>query len=567
MIARFLMAVLILLPAAVALPAPHGLGPLAPPPPGAGSGTNAPSAADYGLSFRCVPLSEPSSPAETALACPSYVLDVEDLLAQPALILDPNNPDWVAFHALHGGHGVHPTQPPPSNRSRSNELHQPHTTFQSADRGANWADNRYYAPSAIDRPGRTVFGEDNAAVVDGAGNVHLASLYSYRSGAAAANRYAVALWKSGPINQIIDYLVGLQVVELEGRADTLQLGYAPSSGLVAAVWRETAPPAAARGAPGPASIMITSSEAGRGKPWSAPQPWVHACRASSNVIGLGDQFLVACQADAGYDQGPAPAPGRWYLHGYALRSLHQQHLGPLPFERGRVTLVAADGGRLAAVAAGIGAKGRPFLDVAYASDARNWSQPTSLIDEVRPDGESRRPIDVRVLAGAYLRRSGNLHLVYMERYESILGASAPEQRDLFKSLVSVRYGAEVQGAASLQMGSPATRVGVHPTYMGTSPDLFLDLHDSIVSWGPTAAEEKEFIAYGDHGYVRFAEVVEADFLPPPAPPLSEVGALPAATSSTSADVAGVAAGLIASAMVLRLLMTRRRLHAEAPTLG
>src|SRR5581483_8297667 len=129
-----------------------------------------------------------------AVDCPTYVLDAEDLMGQPALVVDPNNVHAMSFSAIHGGRGLHPlpNDQPPSERSRQNSVHQPHTTFVSNDGGKTWGDHPYYAPDAIDPKmcgsvrASSLYGEDNAAVIDPRGKVVLCALYAYAPSSATS---------------------------------------------------------------------------------------------------------------------------------------------------------------------------------------------------------------------------------------------------------------------------------------------------------------------------------------------------------------------------------------------
>src|SRR5689334_13487865 len=104
-------------------------------------------------------------------------------MAQPDLAIDPRDSTLVAFHALHGGPGLRTAvqDPSPTEHSRDDAVHQPHTTFQSRDGGSTWDDNRYYAPEGLRTANAEVFGEDNALELDDKGDITLASLYSHRA--------------------------------------------------------------------------------------------------------------------------------------------------------------------------------------------------------------------------------------------------------------------------------------------------------------------------------------------------------------------------------------------------
>ena len=106
-----------------------------------------------------------------------------------------------------------------------------------------------------------------------------------------------------------------------------------------------------------------------------------------------------------------------------------------------------------------------------------------------------------------------------------------------------------------------SRADFSPTLTGVGNGAYADLHDSLV----LTSDGRELIAYGDYGFVRYAQVVETDFLPPITPLGAQVPAIPLASGGISPALYGVPAGLLSGAMVARTLMARRKQAVEAPS--
>src|SRR5581483_6929730 len=128
-------------------------------------------------------------------------------------------------------------------------------TFVSNDGGKTWGDHPYYAPDAIDpKTGGSVrasslYGEDNAAVIDPRGKVVLGALYAYAPSSATSlgsvqqapsYRYAVALWREPKAGVVPEYNGNLALLQVpEGaKADSLHLVSVPAKGQVLALWRQ-----------------------------------------------------------------------------------------------------------------------------------------------------------------------------------------------------------------------------------------------------------------------------------------------------------------------------------------
>src|SRR5205823_4867058 len=144
------------------------------------------------------------------------------------------------------------------------------------------------------------------------------------------------------------------------------------------------------------------------------------------------------------------------------------------------------------------------VKIAYGELGARWSDG----DEVAPrltQAQGQPLADARVTAAVYAPESGNLHLVYMERVDAARTGSANADRPEFtKVLASVQAEGSFQGLVDLQVGR-ATRITTSPTLTGVGNGAYDDLHDSLV----IAPDGRELLAFGDYGFVRYAQVVEA----------------------------------------------------------
>ena len=566
--------VLLVLPFAAALPL-HGVDPAAPlaPAPRPPAPLRAPAAADaeYEVGFSCPEAVE--GPTDGAPVCPAYVLDREDVFGQPVLVLDPFNPNLAAFSAMHGGRGAHPSpaDQPPTERSRDDAVHQPHTTFVTRDGGAGWEDMPYHAPDSLrqkgvgGRPTTQVYGEDNAAALDAQGRLHLAALYAHRpdagpAGSPAPYQYSVGVWKAKRLEHPVDYNVNVRLLPAGGegasdRIDSLHMAHVPATDLVVTAWRET--PAGA--APTDAGRLVLH--------WTRPQdgalwtrveadPALAACRAVSNPLALDATLYVACLAD-----GANATEWRVLAVDSTTWKTTQAGAVPMPGTTGHLVARGA-GGYMILLASGLQEDGAPTVQVAYGERGAAWSSPEEVAPDILPDDAPL--LDARVTAAAWSPVSGNLHLVHLQRHDlasANAGAGAVEFRKLFVSL-------EAEGGvlATVDLGMGAlSRVDFSPTLTGVGSGAFNDLHDSIVVWRDPKGlgGDREYVAYGDHGYVRFAEVTEENFPIPVVPLGTQVPPVPLATPGAMPVIVGLPAGLLAGAMVVRTLAARRKVAVEA----
>ncbi|MEA3204316.1 MAG: hypothetical protein QOI63_1996 [Thermoplasmata archaeon] len=544
--------------------------------------SGAQASGDYAIVFSCPPAVTSDAAASTApTACPSYVLDTEDVMAQPMLVVDPRDPGLVAFNALHGGTGVRaPTQDPlPTPHSRDNLVHQPHTTFVSRDAGSHWEDHRYPSPLATQhdpqpsplplqapaQDGHEVFGEDNAMVADRHGALTIASLYSARDEKGGPVHFRIVAWSEGRIGSALDYDKGysvLQPTDPDAAVDSLAAVDLPSAGQTILSWRET-------GADGKAWLQMAHRAQGDdGAQWELlPRGQrIGPCSHVSNAIAVDGRVYAACVAADGYPgvgnkgqvQVHAVTPGNWTSE--RVSALAMQGVG-------NVVMASTEGLRTGGmVIAGSGLReGRPVAQVAYGVRGAVWGRAhdyaPQLTDQAAHPGA--RLLEARVNALAVLSTSGTVHLVYMERYD-VQGTGG--QAEFAKSYGAAQLDGRFLGRFPIGFGDPQSRATQSPQISGLGSDVFDDQHDSIVVTRDRSGKERAFVAFGDYGYVRFGEVREQQPPPPLVPPIGAPAAIPTLAASTSPVLVGALAGTLSTAAVLRAALAKSKKAVEAPTL-
>jgi hypothetical protein len=212
------------------------------------------------------------------------------------------------------------------------------------------------------------------------------------------------------------------------------------------------------------------------------------------------------------------------------------------------------------VTSGLAPDGRtPAVRLSYGELGAQWSGAEDIAPKLP---HANAPLgNARVTAAVYAPESGNLHLIYLERVDAARSGSANVDRPEFtKLLASVQAEGSFQGLVDLQVGR-ISRVDFSPTLTGVGSGAYDDLHDSLL----LTADGQELIAYGDYGFVRFARVVETDFLPPVPLLGAQAPAVPLASAGVSPALYAVPAGLLSGAMVARTLMARRKQAVEAPS--
>lgn len=521
--------------------------------------------AEYAIGFRCPEVVDGPTPG--APVCPSYVLDREDIFGQPVLLVDARNPNVIGFSAMHGGRGLHaaPGDEPPSHRSRDDGVHQPHTTFLSRDGGARWEDMPYHAPDSMrqadpvtGQPRNRVYGEDNAAALDGEGRLHLAALYASRpaGGPTTGFAWSVGLWKSKTLDQPVDYHVNLKVVPTgengARRADSLHMTHVPGTDLTVLQWRESGEDNA--------SLVYHWTRSRDGAMWTRQEAdaALGDCRSVSNPLAHEGVLYVACLPNEEGNQTVR-------VLAIDVATWSTSVAGEVGGVEGERLILAARGdhGYMVLVASGLREDGSPTVSLSYGEKGGRWSSSEELAHELTL-APGAPLLDARVTAAAFSPISGSVHLIYLERHDLASAnqdrASAPEYT---KVLGSVQAEGPFLGRVDLGLGA-LNRVDFSPTLTGVGSGAFDDLHDGIVVWRDTSGmgRHREFVAYGDHGYVRFAEVVEENFPIPIVPLGGGAPPVPLATPGSLPVLVGLPAGLLAGAMVVRTLAARRKVAVE-----
>lgn len=525
--------------------------------PGTGPAWQSEPTTEYDLRFECPPLATrdtglpPEADQEPPTACPAYVLDVEDILAQPDLAVDPKDNTQVAFHALHGGPGLATPLKgqPPSPWSRDNAVHQPHTTFQSRDGGSTWDDNRYYAPGDLSSSNAEVYGEDNAISLDDKGRVTLASLYASRTEQDDEPHYTVYLWSSDRIKTTMDYSKSSVSRDVPAglRADSLDLAWSAGARETVAAWRTSGPE-------GPR--VHVEHGGGESTQWASwPEDAaarVGACDVLSNLASVGDRVLFACaqgsdtrlwaiEADLNVtDLGLAPVHAMTSLRLASAEGMHDDGI--------------VLGGATAR-------EGRSVVLVVWGVAGQDWGRPVEVGPSVTELGQhgGAQLLDTRMTALAVKASSGTAHFLVQEQYT---GGQATDSRVFGKMYGVVQSTGRFLGTFALGYGDPQSRANVPATIGGTDPVAFHDAHDSFAVVKGKMGEERLFVAFGDYGYVRFAEVKEVEPPVPVFPAIAAPAAIPATTAATSPALVAAAAGALSMAAVSRIVLARSKKSVE-----
>lgn len=564
----------------------------------------------YDVRFVCPMLEAGDVPAPDLERgrCPEDVGDEGDVMTSPILLVDPINPNFRAFNALHGGHGIQALgDGAPSETSRDNNLHQPHSTWYTQDTRL-WNDNPYYsplapppshqnvedppvaAPTGVQVAGRQVFGEDNAATLDAQGRAYLASLYAYRETAGqGAYQYAFGLWKSHRVNQPVDYYSGNIVYKFPTGVNVSDpfAVYVGGADRVGVFWLE-------QNATSPLKSYINGlwTVPGRGALWT-PIPErarIGPCDALTNPIAYQSILYIGCFPGEGYTQNPRATPGQLQIHSFDARQdrWNSTWVDETTIGRGiskpNAVLFDRTSGRMGVASAGIETNGGVFIKVAYGRLGAEWDPADNYANAVvnaivRPPGVTMVS-EARINAAAFILRSGNVHMIYQERYDFGDGQSPPAaSAEFFKGFLSVHSGAEHTfnqlkplgtddaNPQSVQTTPPADRASPCQLFDAryvSQAGVYKDLHDSIVVWNGRKGEQREFVAFGDCGNIRVAEVVEDEAIlfgfpaPPGTPPI------PSPLAGANTAIVGAVAGTIAGAMVLRMLAFKKKVAVEAP---
>lgn len=574
------------------------------------------ASATYEMRFKCPMVANPNSPDRNntnLIRCPVDIIDPLDIMGNPVLVVDPKEIGYMAFSALHGGGGLQsPGNEPPTNQSRDNFVHQTHTTFYTRDGNwENWVDNPYYSPlapppsrsnaedpisflSPAQLNGKKIYGTDNAMVLDAEGRVYLANIYAHKDSGAPKYNYALAFWKSQRVNRPVDYFAGVKVLKLPDGviADSVFLAYAKDTNRVVAFWRETNETA-------PQKEYITGAWTipGRGAFWYPikERQRIGQCDGITNPLAMGMFVYIGCFAGKDYRMSPNATIPNLQIHAYDTRGdkFTQSWIDQVPDMKytGRTNALLAHlyNDRMMAVQAGLTPTDDPMLLLSSGVMGGAWDPAISVGDKIenamgkrnlRPPGAA--VIEARATASVFIHRSGNMHVIYMERYKYNEETKNPAAPEFFKGIASVYHDGQFMGIMPLGVDSgkdladpenptrsrPGESASPCQVYeartQGPDRSVFNDFHDTLLSWFNKAKEQREFIAYGDCGNIRFAEVFEEQFIafaipfPPGIPPI------PILASAANPAQVGTVAGALAGAMVLRMLAFKRKLAVEAP---
>ncbi|HUR61964.1 MAG TPA: hypothetical protein VM286_06330 [Candidatus Thermoplasmatota archaeon] len=541
----------------------------------------------YSVTFTCPPTvvssAAPSSApdlGQQATVCPAPVPDYEDVMAQPVLVVG-RDPSLLAFNALHGGSGIRAAtqDPQPTPHSRDNLVHQPHTTFTTTDRGAIWKDNPYGSPLGTEHQssppllpitpptstGPEVFGEDNAMVLDARGELTIASLYSMREERGAPVQYRIVAWDMGRLGDALDYARGYATIaptDPDARVDSLRATDVPSVRETLLAWRET-------GADGKAWLQVAHrAQEDGGAQWALMDAGqrIGPCSGISNPLALDGVVYVACIAAKGYPgignigqvQVHAIDPGNW-----TSRRVSAPPLVAVT----SVALVSADGLRDGAMlAAGSGIReGRAVALVTAGIRGADWGRANDYGRDVSEASAhpGARLIEARINALAFVASSSTVHMVFMERFD-VQGTGG--QQEFAKTYDVAQASGRFLGKFPIAYGDPNNRPAFPPTTVGVTSEDFDDAHDSIVVSHDRSGKDRTFLAFGDYGNVRFAEVVEVGPPVPAFPPVGPVAAIPTLAASTSPVLVGAVAGTLSTAAVMRFALAKSKKSVEAPTL-
>jgi hypothetical protein len=562
------------------------------------------SNAAYEFRFQCGDHPPGESDAQ-ALLCPVALFDQEDIMGSPRLALHPKDPKTVAFNALHGGPGLETLfGPPPAAYARNNDVHQPHTTWRSTDPFGvldggqlDWLDQPYYShyaqtntteggllpcppacPSRLTSTQR-VYGIDNALAVDADARLYEASLYAMRDGSQDPWTYGITVWKQRGIQYDRDHYAGYQNLRPESAdngVDSLHLTV-PTRDHVVLLWRETA-----AGGPLPLGgptlsswIAVAYSTTSRDGTWERmpKADVVGPCDAITNAVAWNGHTYIGCVAGDGYSARPDARRGQLDLWRVRVPEARMEFVDTIPVRGEDPRIAIRADGRFAAAATKIENAHKVRLEVSMSDWGRDWSAAKDHGGNFADP--AKEIVDARVNALSFHRDTGNLFILYLERYDTETSNPAAAAPLLFNKRLGVVPDANdaVLHVKNLDLGNPSVRKVFPVSVEGLDEAVFEDLHDDMFLWKDRkSGVERIFIAYGDYGLVRYAEVIqlEAILIPGlplnPAPPLSPVTD-PATTQQAAQVAAAVLGGVLASATALRLLLARSKRSVEAPVEG
>lgn len=305
---------------------------------------------------------------------------------------------------------------------------------------------------------------------------------------------------------------------------------------------------------------------------------VGPCSSISNGVAWDGGVYVACVVEDGdaYNHRARAKTGQIDLWKIVPSESRAELVSETPLRGGNPRLTASADGRFALVT--LDRLSSTDLDVSAAFSwfgEDRWRALEGLSSSLQSDAGDI--VEARIQGMAYMVESRMLHLIYQEVYPPVginLSAAEPPKTAQFqKHLVALNECLGIQAVYDLEVGlvhqySPVTQSGL-------DFGLFNDLHDTFAVVPLAGGGQREFVAFGDMGVLRFGELVEANAPPCPPEPAPRVAVggglmaadIPATASSITAQqvALGVGGGVVSLAMLARLLAIRRSKLVELPT--
>lgn len=548
----------------------------------------------YEIEFLC-----PPGDGGVQLKCPEVLLDREDVMSQPILMVHPEDvrkkADTIrmASHNMHGGVGLllPGDESPPTPIGRDNDEHQPHTVWRSTnwcgneqiqaakcEEGNIWEDMPYYSKmTGADK----IYGTDNAATMDASGRIFIAAGYGWKGeNANDPYKFKIIAWKGNDPAKAMDYDVDYRIIDpdpsdSQNRMDNLQMVYVPGENIVVLLFRETA--VGGQGIPnplgGPAlknwvrAFWATSDKSSK---WTevSKDAAIGPCQNITNAIAYDGAVYFGCVADEGYKARPDARPGDIDIHRIKARQNVAEFVSQTPVT-GKSAVLALRSYDNAVVIGSAGVSGDGLIfDFAYGKEgAKDWDEAQHFGGKVPVN---RTLTDARLNAVAFRSSTGMAHWILWQRYE-VDGNNQPGAEavaEYGKTFIATHQGQTAPvltfplDYANPIMPFPLAREGL-------TDEVFNDHKDSFVLLKDKDGKEFEWIAYGDYGLSRVAVVHEKNRggfgTPPLAEPIAPVPD-PVSQNNAAQQLAGALVGVTMSAAVLRMLLARRKTRVEAPAL-
>lgn len=547
---------------------------------------------DYSIAFQCPDATLGLTPP----SCPFRVVDTDDLLGNPGLVVDPLVPGRLAFAALHGGVGGGP-----SEVSREG---QTHTTYTTVAYGLNWEDQPYSPPSPPFDFDETIYGEDVHALIDNVSRtLHVASLYAWKD---EGWRHGVVTWKFSQETRSLDYNFVNGYFESRvagGHMGPIWLVEMEQAGLVALLWAESAPENET------VTINGVETRAWLAGALSLPDPiteWVRFeetllvpdCATPTNPVAHDARLYVGCTVETARD---GAAPGELVMHELDTATFSQRPVGRAPFsgpdalldvdtrtgargEEDRLVLARTYLGPAEPVANETNATSnassptnetmdnasadapvfgepkpslRPYVEFATARLTDDPDAPIAWEEPKRvgPLGEAIQSlVATRLNALLYRGETDTIHAIVREEND-LPDDLDPEMRVPLwgKSLVVLDPLGEALVALDLDL-SEKGEVFFDESDIPSDERVYGDTRDSLIE-----VADRIYVAFNDYSVIVVSEIVESDRRVQPivlqtAPPVPQPA--PAPQVSAAATTTGVFVGVGAGALVARLAYAR-----------